>query len=145
MRRDKNSTFAEKHGSQAEANPTLVQAVTSKFPDGELACASAFVLAKDENATPADIGKTVDLMNYRIVKCQLGLFGYTPNKKKFVAVDSGAYPEVDKAILAVAEDQKIPCTRAWEIADRMQISKLTMGSICEGLNMKISDCQLGAF
>jgi hypothetical protein len=83
-------------------------------------------------------------MNYELVKCQLGLFGYTP-KKKIVTPQDTTNQDLKNAIQKALVDERLPCISAWEIAARFQISKLTVSSIGEAIGVKIKPCQLGAF
>jgi hypothetical protein len=93
---------------------------------------------------PAIVGKTIDLMNYKLVKCQLGLFGYKPNKK-IVKPQDTLNEELQKAIQTALVNDQLSCERAWQIADRHQVRKMTVSSACEAMGVKIKPCQLGAF
>ena len=48
---------------------------------GELPCALAFDIAGKNNVAPKEVGVALDVLNIRLTKCQLGLFGYQPKKK----------------------------------------------------------------
>jgi hypothetical protein len=79
----------------------------------------------------------------RIVKCQMGLFGYRP-KKRPVKPAEGVSPVRGAAIRESLLDDRLPCISVWEIAERLKVSKMKVASASEALGVKISDCQLGA-
>jgi hypothetical protein len=83
-------------------------------------------------------------MNVRLNKCQLGLFGYKPQKK---IVQPGTAPDtgVLEALRESLVDERLPCERAWEIARRFGLRKMAVSAICESEGIKIKPCQLGAF
>lgn len=83
-------------------------------------------------------------MNLRLVKCQLGLFGYG-SAKKIVEAQAADDEQLADAIREAVVDNRLPCHRAWEIAARFKLPKLRMGGVCEGLGIRIKPCQLGAF
>jgi hypothetical protein len=79
-----------------------------------------------------------------LVKCQLGLFGYTP-EKKIVKPKATENPDLASAIRDARVDGKLSCENAWEIARRFDVSKMRVSSVCEQLKIKVKPCQLGAF
>jgi len=125
-------------------NQEVIEALRAAATDGELACALAFKVGAAHNTTPADIGKALDLEEIDIVKCQLGLFGYKPDKK-IVRPAESVSEEIKKEITAELDDGKLTCERAWAIAKKLKISKMDVAAACETLGMKIKTCQLGAF
>jgi len=90
------------------------------------------------------VGFTIDSLEIHIVKCQLGLHGYQPDKKKVKSADS-VPSELEKGIREALVDDRLPCTFAWEIAKRFDLPKMEVSSACEALKIKISSCQLGTF
>jgi hypothetical protein len=90
------------------------------------------------------VGKTADLLNMKLVKCQLGLFGYTP-EKKIVKPKAASTIKLESAIQDSLAEGALPCAKAWEIARNFDISKMTVSAVCEQLKIKIKPCQLGAF
>ncbi|MCJ7809683.1 MAG: hypothetical protein MUP26_05395, partial [Desulfobulbaceae bacterium] len=107
-------------------------------------CAAVHKIAKNLNVTPDEVGKTADLLEVRLSKCQLGLFGYSPQKCIVKAADevSGNLREKIQASLS---DNRLPCSVAWDIARAFALRKMEVSSACEKLGIKISHCQLGAF
>jgi hypothetical protein len=136
--------FPEKHGPDAKADDKISQKVLQAAKNDELPCAVAFKIAEELHKTPAEIGKTVDLLNLKLLKCQLGLFGYKP-EKKIVKPQKPENPDLENAVRAALEDEKLACRDAWEIARRFEVSKMDISAVCEALSIKIKPCQLGAF
>ena len=81
MTRDKCGPCAGKHGPDAVVEPKLRDALSARTTGGELPCAVAFDVAETLGISPMEVGRAADLLGLPLVKCQLGLFGYRPNKK----------------------------------------------------------------
>ena len=109
-----------------------------------MACAVAFKIAEELHAAPIDVGSALDLEEISIVKCQLGLFGYSP-EKKIVRPAESVSEILQKEITAGLTDGRLPCAQAWAIAQKLHQSKLDVAAACEKLGIKIKPCQLGAF
>ena len=122
----------------------LRQQMTERAKDGELPCAVALEIANQLNAAPAVVGACADAIKIRLVKCQLGLFGYSPNKKIVKA-----RPEVSDALRrAIGENLEnghLPCQRSFAIAADLGVHKMDVSGACETLGIKIKPCQFGAF
>jgi hypothetical protein len=123
---------------------TIEKALMEEASDGDLSCASAFKVAAAWGVAPAAVGELADRLGLHICKCQLGLFGYPPQKKIVSPLDH-VDPELSAAIREVLESERLPCRRAWEIADRLGVSRMKVSAACESLGIKIKPCQLGAF
>jgi hypothetical protein len=136
--------FDHKHLPGSAPDPLIQEAIRQHASQDELPCAVAFQIAADLKVTPAAVGQTLDLMGCRLVKCQLGLFGYSP-KKRIVKPQPPDAPEVAAAIQAALENERLPCRAAWEIAERFKLRKMAVSGACEALGIKIKPCQLGAF
>jgi hypothetical protein len=136
--------FGRKHLPNSAPDPLIQEAIRQQAPQGELPCAVAFQIAARLKVTPAAVGQTLDLMEVRLVKCQLGLFGYSP-QKRIVKPQPPDAPAVAAAIQAALEKGRLPCRAAWEIAARFNLRKMTVSGACEALGIKIKPCQLGAF
>ena len=144
MSKGKKSEFATKHRSDSKPDPVIERQLQDRCQKGELPCAVAFDIAKELDVSPAAVGRAADLMNFRLVKCQLGLFGYTPDKKIVRAAETVDEPLQD-ALQKSLENNRLPCASAWEIAERLQLRKMAVSNACEKLGIKIKPCQLGAF
>jgi len=144
MTREKGHKFSEKHGSRAQIDPAVQEKIEKKARNGEVACAAAFQIAEALGISPADVGKNVDLLELKLSKCQLGLFGYKPDKKA-VKPEKPANRQLEEAVRAALVDGKLACRDAWRIAGRFNVPKMTVSGACEALGIKIKPCQLGAF
>jgi len=144
MTREQGPKFSEKHGADTEVNPTVKQKVEDKTKNNEIPCAVAFQIAEEVKTTPTDVGKGIDLLDIRLVKCQLGLFGYRPEKKA-VKPKSPQNQDLEEAIRVALVEKKLSCRAAWDIAHRFNVPKMAVSAACEALNIKIKPCQLGAF
>ena len=134
----------DKNEKDKQQNPAITQEIKVRLRKDALACAVAFDIAGKLGCTPAEVGRTADLLHVSLVKCQLGLFGYKPQKK---IVDSRMpqEPALGDAIRDGLVDDRLPCKTAWRIAAQFGVPKMTVSSACEALGIKIKPCQLGAF
>ncbi len=136
--------YSAKHGSAATLRPDLAEAVRSESRENRLSCVAAHQLAEKFGVVPAEIGKTADLLEYRLRHCQMGLFGHEPEKKKVTPAE-----EVPTALAAdirkALENGKISCAACWRIAAVHNLPKMAVAAACETLDIKIIQCQLGAF
>ncbi len=136
--------YRQKHPSGTTISEALAAAVRRKTHNGEMACADAFEIAAGQGVPPGDVGRALDLLEVRIIRCQLGLFGYGPGVKILRKMDAVA-PELEKALRGRLADGRISCAAAWEIGAQFGLAKLDVSSACEALGIKIKPCQLGAF
>jgi len=125
-------------------DPVIREALWKQAIKGELPCAVAFDVAKHLDVSPEAVGRTADLMEIKLVKCQLGLFGYH-HKKSIVKPVSSVAPGLKKAISQALINGRLPCKHAWEIAGTLGIQKIKVGAACDSLEIKIRPCQLEAF
>jgi hypothetical protein len=144
MTADKKKGFSDKHRTGEQPDVKIENEIRSRIKADTLPCAVAFKIASDLEVSPAAVGKTADLIRLHLAKCQLGLFGYTP-EKKIVIAKPPEHPELENAVNAVLADGRLSCRAAWEIAERLNVSKMSVSSACEYLAVKIKPCQLGAF
>ncbi len=111
---------------------------------GAVACAAAFRLIRESGASPAYIGNMINRKKIKIIRCQLGIFGYELPPRPLRAADN-VTPKMESAIRERLVEDRLPCRDSWEIAEKMDCAKLSVSSACEYLKIKISQCQLGAF
>lgn len=128
----------------AVVDPLLQDALLKRAAGGKLPCAVAFDVAMRLGVLPDAIGRAADLLEVRLVKCQLGLFGYRP-KKSIVKPAESVVPELEKAVLAGLVNNRLPCKSAWDIARKFGIHKMKVSAACDAMKIKIRPCQLGAF
>jgi len=136
--------YAAKHPENTKLNPKIEAAVKRKSDNGVITCAAAHTVADELNMPPAQVGVAIDLMEYRIAKCQMGMYGYDTGKPITVP-EKDRSPELEEALLEAAPDKRITCKACWELAEKMGVGKLKLARTCEVLKIKIRPCQLGAF
>ena len=136
-----NESMAKENGpSEAEIDAKI----SARAKGGDLPCAVAFDVADQLGISPALVGEAADRLKLYLVKCQIGLFGYKPEKRIVKPVDV-VDPEVETAIRNHLVNDRLPCKSAWEIAKKFNIRKMAVSGTCETLGIKIKPCQLGAF
>jgi hypothetical protein len=145
MKEEKKSAFDSARNSSAAAiDPDLAAEIARSAADGKLACAAAFEVSARTGKTPAQIGRAADGLGVRLIKCQLGLFGYTP-EKKIVNPAPAVNPELAAAIREKLENGCLACSLAWDLAKSFNLPRMAVSAACEALGVKIKPCQLGAF
>lgn len=144
MTRQKGQKFADKHAPNTQLDERIRDLINRHAKNNELPCALAFKIADELNVSPAAVGTTTDLLEMMLVKCQLGLFGYSPSKK-VVKPKAPENKKLEGTIRDSLVDGALSCEKAWEIARRFDVSKMTVSAACEHLKIKIRPCQLGAF
>ena len=126
-------------------DPQVEAAVLQSAKDGMLACAVCFRLAEKWNISPGVVGHIADIHRIRLVKCQLGLFGIGPGKNKGILKVAPVPEELAWQIQNHIEGGKLPCRAAWKMAAEMNIPKMTISGACETMEIRIKECQIGAF
>ncbi|MBW2708699.1 MAG: hypothetical protein JRD04_05365 [Deltaproteobacteria bacterium] len=144
MTKDEGGHFAHKHPSDSETDPRVIGALKERASEGGIPCAVAFKIASELDVTPELVGKTADLLELRLKKCQMGLFGYEPDKR-IVKPAETVSEELETSIREKLTDNRLSCEKAWEIAKKSGLTKMAVSSACECLGIKINACQLGAF
>lgn len=122
----------------------ITAAIQERAQDGTLPCTEAFRIAEELGVTPLAVGRTTDALEVRLVRCQLGLFGYG-EQKSIVEPAAEITPALKGAIRGGLILGRLPCAVAWAIAARFGISKLHVAHAAERLEIRIGQCQLGAF
>ncbi|MDO9585537.1 MAG: hypothetical protein Q7I93_03520 [Syntrophales bacterium] len=122
----------------------IAEAVKKSSVNDELACADATAIAVTLNKPMPEVGLALDLLEVSITKCQLGLFGYYP-QKRIVSPAQSIAPELEQAIRERLVNGALPCDAAWEIAENLALPKMKIASACEAMKVRIKPCQLGAF
>jgi hypothetical protein len=136
--------YKEKHPTDVTINENIARAVEKKSIDGIITCADAEIIAGVLKVTMQDVGLAVDLMEIRISKCQLGLFGYSP--EKMIVKPANSVPgALEKSLREALVNGRLPCQAAWNMAAQFGIPKMEISAACEVLKIKVKPCQLGAF
>jgi hypothetical protein len=144
MSEKKRKPYSQKHDPHLRPDPTIKKALTNRGVGSEIPCALAFEIARDLGVAPEKVGRTVDILDIPLATCQLGLFGYKPEKKIIRAEDT-TNQELKDVVVGSTEDSRLSCAVAWQIADRFNVGKKVVGNVCQANGIKIKDCRLGAF
>ena len=136
--------YASKHPKGVEADHKIVEQVKQKLSNNHITCAAAHAVAEDLSVPPLQVGMTIDLLEARIVKCQMGLFGYSP-QKNIVKPAESVSSDIKNALDTKQKNKRISCEHCWKIASQQGLPKLAVASACEALGLKVKPCQLGAF
>ena len=144
MTKEDTGHYAKKHLHDSEVKPEIEAALKQLASNGELPCAVAFKIAADLDIEPGDVGITADLLEMRLTKCQLGLFGYQP-VKRIVKPAREVSKDLEEGIRKGLENGRLPCVTAWRIAKDLGIRKMEVSSACEALELRLCSCQIGAF
>jgi hypothetical protein len=104
-------------------------------------------IAKDLKVSIPEVGVTADLLEMKIEKCQLGLFGWgkKPDHGKDIRAADSVSAQMKSALGKAAENGAVTCAAAWAIADRLGTERKAVSAACDTLGLKIRKCQLGAF
>ena len=122
----------------------LRAAVEGRAQDGRLRCAEAFRIAEELGVAPWVVGQAATVLEVRLTRCQLGLFGHGEQKSVVEPAEEVA-PELEQAIREGLILGRLPCAVAWAIAARFGMPKLHVANAAEGLGVRLGQCQLGAF
>jgi hypothetical protein len=125
-------------------NEQLIEAIKGKAIADTIGCAAVFTIIDELKIEAAEAGRALDLMDVSIVKCQLGLFGYSPDKKIVKPAESVS-EDMNGELSACLKDGRLACADAWAIAKKLKVPKMDVSAACEKLGIKIKPCQLGAF
>jgi hypothetical protein len=136
--------YKAKHSSAERLDQRIAEAVEKKTVDGKITCTDASDIADELGASMKDVGLSIDLMEIEISKCQLGLFGYRP-QKTVVKAAQVVQTDLEKAIRGALVNDRLPCAAVWRIAATFAVPKMAVSSACEALKIKVKPCQLGAF
>ncbi|MCP4679132.1 MAG: hypothetical protein GY854_27300 [Deltaproteobacteria bacterium] len=139
--------FASKHPVGSHLDDAVAHEIRIHLEDGKLSCAAAIRIAQDLDVPMADVGRNADLLEARIHKCLFGLFGYQDEDGEKIPVEPAEVvsEEMEQAIRERLEDNCLTCEAGWEIAQKMNVARGRIASICEALGIKITNCRIGAF
>jgi hypothetical protein len=136
--------YGSKHSGGIIVAKEITEAVKKRSRQGALTCPLAFKIAGELAVPPGDVGKAMDLLEINIMKCQLGLFGYSP-VRKIVPSAQSVSEELEAALRIAMIDGRLPCSEIFRIAGEFKLAKIRVSAACEKLKIRISACQLGAF
>ena len=144
MSAKKKSLYSKKHSPNLRPDPIIEKEISKRCEKQVISCARAFEIAERLKVKPMEVGRTADLMNIQVVKCQLGLFGYKPDNK-IVRAEETSNRALQDAVTGSSEGKRLTCEKAWQIADQLNIPKLEVSNVSQASGIKIKSCQLGAF
>lgn len=136
--------YAAKHPGKT-IDTAIADGIGMRENDGRISCAAAHDIAHECNCKPMQVGMNIDLLEKRISRCQLGLFGHGGPKGKAVDASTIVPPPVKRAILRAVQADRITCNTAWDVARQLDVARLDVGCACESMGIKVVECQLGAF
>jgi hypothetical protein len=136
--------YAAKH-PDAKIDEAVAALIEEKQENGRITCAAAHAIAARCGCSPEKVGVNIDLLEKRISKCQMGLFGHGSKKGKAIFKTKNVAPELEVAIRRAMDGQRLTCMSAWMLADRLGMKRLELACACEALEIKVGECQLGAF
>ncbi|UCB45436.1 MAG: hypothetical protein JSV25_14695 [Spirochaetota bacterium] len=147
MTHEDSGKYAAKHPQDTPVNERIAEMIRTKSTGNRLACGTAEMISKELGVDMSDVGTNADLLEIKIEKCQLGLFGYgdKPEHGKDIQAADSISDEMKKALEEKAENGKVSCASLWSIADRLGVKRKEVSAACEALKFKIKACQLGAF
>ncbi len=144
MSEKKRIPFSKKHDPDVRPDPLIEKEMRKRGANQEISCALAFEIAGGLGVGPEAVGLSADVLDIRLVKCQLGLFGHKPGNK-IVTAENASNQEVTDAVNGASENHRLSCETAWRIAARFDLSKLTVSNVCQANGIQIKNCRLGAF
>ncbi len=144
MTHEDKGKFSAKHPKDTAIDDDLKKEILEQVKNNSITCKKAEEIAEELGFSLEETGRTIDILNIKITKCQLGLFGYGETQK-IVQPAKEIAPEVKESVTAAVKNGMLSCIAAWEIANKLNISRTKVASVCEALQIKIKPCQLGAF
>ena len=136
--------YAAKH-PDAQIDPSIASAIDAKQENDRITCAAAHAIAGEQGCDPMAVGINIDLLEKRISQCQMGLFGHGGSKGKAVSKSNAVSAELESAIREAMDGKRLTCKTAWRLAERLGLKKMDVACACEALEIKVGQCQLGAF
>ena len=134
--------------AEARVDGGLAAALRARLSGGRLPCAAAFLVAAKHEVTRAEVGRAADALGIRLSRCQLGLFGFPGQAKRWAP--GSPIPRVPEGFAAAVRkvrgpDGSVTCAALWAVAESHGLAKAAAGHFTDHLGIKIRRCQLGAF
>jgi hypothetical protein len=126
----------------------LIDQLRAATKDDQLSCALAHKLAREWKVIPEALGASAKEAGIRIIRCQMGLFGFGPKGTPgYRAVQPADHvPEaLSVEVQAALIDGRLPCRVAWELGQRHGLAYRRIGDALEALGIRVKPCQLGQF
>jgi hypothetical protein len=146
MTHEDEGHYALKHEGR-ELDERIAAAVKARHVGVEFPCGVAETVGQELGVPLSEVGVTLDLLEIKICGCEIGMFGHETESGKHAGfVPAASVPdELEAAIRGGLVEGKLTCAAAWKIAADQGLGRIEVGAACEGLGIKISKCQLGAF
>ena len=136
--------YAAKHPAETKLDEQIARLIGQKAKENVISCVDAMAIAAETGKQIPEVGVALDLLETRISFCQMGLFGFSPDKRIVRAAATVDEP-LKKAIEAKLQNGRLSCADSWMIADEFNLPRMAVSEACEALKIKIKPCQLGAF
>lgn len=136
--------LSAKHPAGTQVADHIIKALTPRIQEGKITCADAHDLAQAIQVPVHQIGLALDLSDVRIVACQLGLFE-RPGSVNADTPPPQTPTGLRQSLEAAVKDNAITCRQAWQLAQTHGVSRRQVGQACNAMEVKIRQCQLGAF
>lgn len=139
--------YRGKHPQGTELDERIAEAIRNKSEASTISCKAASRISEELGVSMKEVGRNADLLEIKVEQCLLGLFGYTRlrGKKRIMEPAKKVSAELEDAIRKSLVNGKLPCASAWEIARVQGVSKMSVCSAADALEIKSTSCQLGAF
>ncbi len=144
MTHEDRGKYFKKHAQNIEINEDLKNEIIEQAKNKSISCKKAEEIAGELGCSLEETGRTIDVLNIKITKCQMGLFGYGETSKIVQPAKEVTAEEKEKITTAL-KDGSLPCEAAWKIASELNIPRMKVCADCEAMQIKIKPCQLGAF
>lgn len=59
--------------------------------------------------------------------------------------DAAQLKKLEETIRRAVEDNRLPCARAFQVSEELQVPVRSVGDACNQLGIRITRCQLGCF
>jgi len=130
-----------------QVDSILAAALDGAAVGGKVACADAEEVARKLELPLEEVGEALDARGHRIVKCQLGLFGFGTSRHSggVITAATDVSDELESDIRSSLVGGCMPCEAAWRIAEKRGLGRIEVAEACEAMQIKIKPCQLGAF
>lgn len=136
--------YAAKHPADTRIDEQIARLIAQKEKEHVITCVDAIAIAEETGKSIPEVGVALDLLETRISFCQMGLFGFSPDKRVVRAAETVA-ESLKKAIEAKLQNGKLSCLQCWMIAEELNLPRMVVSEACEAMKIKIKPCQLGAF
>ena len=139
MTHEDTGKYAAKHPPGITLNEKIAESIREKSSNGGLACATGEKISKGLGVEMPEVGITADLLEIKINKCQLGLFGYgnKPDHGKDIQADDSVPDEMKRALEEASENGEVTCETLWihskkDIVADFQLSRKLFDAIPAG-------------